>query len=64
MNNSKVLENTKTSEREQRLERWWLELTPDQEERLLNWVFDFGHFHQTCERRGSRQLWAWITGNL
>lgn len=56
--------NTKTSEREKRLERWWLELTPDQEDRLLNWVFDFGHFYSNCERRGMRQLWAWISGEL
>jgi hypothetical protein len=55
---------TKTLEREARLERWWLELTPDQEDRLLDWVFDFGHYSTVCERRGIRQLWAWLTGTL
>lgn len=59
-----LTESTKTSEREKRLERWWLELTPEQEDKLLNWVFDFGHFWNHCERRGLRQLWAWIKGDL
>lgn len=47
-----------------RLENWWLNMTPAQEERLLNWVFDFGEFHQRSVRSWGNQALAWITGRL
>jgi len=49
---------------EKRLENWWLHLTPAQEQRLLHWVDDFGRYVNNCERRGWRQLWAWVSGDL
>jgi len=49
---------------EKRLEQWWLNMTPAQEERILHWVFDFGEFHDRAVRSWLSQSWAWITGNL
>lgn len=40
------------------------DLTDEEIDRLLESVREFSHYYEVCERRGTRQLWAWITGRL